>query len=274
MDDIPHPATGKATEPFFIVPRFAWERLRQADCSTVRVYLELANMANADRICWPSAARLAATLGIHRGTIFRALDWLVSEGLIDRQSGTPTQANVYQLAGSRAHATSRAGATRGSRAHATGVVAPARPKQEPVNKNQLTRTNSSCPGRAPDEEKKKSKQRRFSFTDEDKQTAEYIWQLVQRMAPEHKAPSLEAWANDVRLMRERDGRTHEAIRNLFAKANADSFWRVNVRCPAKLREHWDTLQLKQALGNGRRDKLTGAVHNPNASEASTNGKFF
>ncbi len=79
---------------------------------------------------------------------------------------------------------------------------------------------------------------------EDIATAKWMFDVVRRLQPEHKVPDFEKWANVIRMMRERDGRTDADIRELFQAADSDEFWQTNIRCPAKLRKQWDTLDLK------------------------------
>jgi len=83
------------------------------------------------------------------------------------------------------------------------------------------------------------------WEDGDLETAESIYNLLLALNPKHKKPSLEAWANTIRLMRESDGHTHNDIMNLFRFANSDSFWKSNILSPAKLREKWDVLTIKK-----------------------------
>lgn len=59
-----------------------------------------------------------------------------------------------------------------------------------------------------------------------------------------KRPNMNAWANDIRLMRTKDQRTVEQIRYLINWVADDSFWSSNVMCPSKLREKWDALEKK------------------------------
>ncbi|WP_353614801.1 replication protein 15 [Mangrovibacter phragmitis] len=91
-------------------------------------------------------------------------------------------------------------------------------------------------------------------TQDDLTCAEYIWKRIARMY-EHaaetdgeltrpKEPNWTAWANEVRLMRVQDLRTHKQICELFLKANKDPFWCRNILSPSKLREKWDELVLK------------------------------
>lgn len=59
--------------------------------------------------------------------------------------------------------------------------------------------------------------------------------------PTLKEPNLVLWARQVRLMRERDGRTPEQIRYLIIWSQADPFWQANILSTKKLREKFDTL---------------------------------
>lgn len=91
----------------------------------------------------------------------------------------------------------------------------------------------------------KSQQPEKRFTQVDRAVADEIFAKMQILHPGHKPPNFDAWADEIRLMRERDGRTVAEIRELFAWANADSFWKANILSPAKLRQKWDTLTIKK-----------------------------
>ena len=67
----------------------------------------------------------------------------------------------------------------------------------------------------------------------DLETAESIYNLLLALNPKHKKPSMETWANTIRLMRESDGHTHFDIMDLFRFANSDSFWKSNILSPDK-----------------------------------------
>lgn len=90
-----------------------------------------------------------------------------------------------------------------------------------------------------------SKKSRFKFSDDDMTAAQWIFGLILKLNPNTKTPSFDSWANEIRLMRERDGRTHREICGLFQWANQDSFWKTNILSPAKLREKWDQLTVKK-----------------------------
>ena len=82
-------------------------------------------------------------------------------------------------------------------------------------------------------------------TSEDLRCAEWLFNMVQSISPSAKKPNYAGWANEIRLMRERDGRTHYEIAALFKWACNDKFWKGNVLCPATLRDKWTQLDIKR-----------------------------
>ena len=89
------------------------------------------------------------------------------------------------------------------------------------------------------------------FTDEDLSLSRWMFGLIRELNPEHTEPTFEKWADTVRLMRERDGRTPQAIRELFEWVHNDEFWKSNVLCPEKLRSKWDQLEIKRKHSSGK-----------------------
>ena len=78
-------------------------------------------------------------------------------------------------------------------------------------------------------------------TDEDYKVARWLFGIILAVNQTAKQPNWDTWANEVRLLREVDGRTHREICELFKFAKADSFWSHNIQSPAKLRDKWDVL---------------------------------
>jgi len=68
-----------------------------------------------------------------------------------------------------------------------------------------------------------------------------MFPLIRTVCPSAREPNLERWGNSIRLLRERDSRTHNQIRALFTWANQHDFWAANILSPDKLRAKWDTL---------------------------------
>lgn len=83
--------------------------------------------------------------------------------------------------------------------------------------------------------------KRHKFETCDMQLAELLFSRIKENNPEHKKPNLEKWANDMRLMRERDKRNEEQVKYLINWTQNHDFWHANILSPAKLREKFDTL---------------------------------
>lgn len=103
------------------------------------------------------------------------------------------------------------------------------------------------------------KDRKAKFEPSDFETARWIFSLIRELQEDRREPDFEAWANDIRLMRERDGRTDSQIRSLFGWANRDTFWRVNILSPGKLREKWDDLVLRRNGASRSREDPRGTA---------------
>ncbi|MBJ8956850.1 hypothetical protein [Citrobacter youngae] len=138
---------------------------------------------------------------------------------------------------------------------------------------------SSCPGTASpeadlstDEEKKSSSEQQKGKwgTPEDHQCAEWIFSRIKKLYEKAaetdgelsrpKDPNWNAWANEIRLMRCIDGRTHRQICDLFKRVQRDPFWCRNVLSPSKLREKWDELIIR--LGGSTQQRDVNAISVP------------
>ena len=84
----------------------------------------------------------------------------------------------------------------------------------------------------------------------DIKTSQFMFDLIRSLNPKHREPNFESWANDIRLMRERDGRTDADIRSLFGWANKHHFWKTNILSPTTLRKQWDKLVIQRDNSGG------------------------
>lgn len=98
---------------------------------------------------------------------------------------------------------------------------------------------------SPEKRREEKNKRELKFSPSDFQTAEEIWEDVRTLKGVKGRPDLTVWADTVRLMVERDKLTHEEILDMFRWAHKDTFWRPNIRSPAKLREKWEQLSVKR-----------------------------
>ncbi|PHD69333.1 hypothetical protein COF61_00985 [Bacillus toyonensis] len=98
-----------------------------------------------------------------------------------------------------------------------------------------------------EKEKEKEKEKNTSchkFSTSDLENAKLLFKLMLLNNPSAKEPNFDKWADDFRLMRERDSRTDEAIKYLINWTQNDTFWRTNILSPAKLRKQFDALVMK------------------------------
>ncbi|MEC0886816.1 Replication protein O [Bacillus atrophaeus] len=91
---------------------------------------------------------------------------------------------------------------------------------------------------------KNIKPSRLKYEIFDMENAEYLFKEIQKNNPDAKKPNFEKWANEFRLIRERDKRTDQQIKYLINWSQQDSFWKTNILSPASLRKQFDRLVTK------------------------------
>lgn len=214
------------------------------------VLIKLADNANDDGVCFPSYQYIADVCEISKASARTHIDALIQMGLVSkkaRKNKDGSSSNLYQLhldKGVPADSTGMPADSIGGMPAASTITSHS---SEPVNE-----PSSSQPA-AP------TRKRTLKFSGDDLKTANWIFGLLQKLNPNITPPNFERWANEVRLMREVDKRSHREICELFQWANRDPFWQANILSPAKLREKWDQLAMKKlaANGNGGRTPVTG-----------------
>ena len=109
--------------------------------------------------------------------------------------------------------------------------------------------------------KVKTAKSKYLFAERDLSATKWMFGLIQNLNPMFKAPKFEAWASEIRLMRERDGRSYKDIAAVFTWANQDQFWCSNILSPKALRNHFDRLliQMKHTPGQAQTERLKKIV---------------
>ena len=98
---------------------------------------------------------------------------------------------------------------------------------------------------------KKSKKK--IFTSDDLVVAQYLFEKIKGIYAGAKEPNWDEWANSIRLLREQDGKSLKAIRNVIDMIFEDngiydgSFWRQNIRSTAKLRKQYEQIAYQISL---------------------------
>ena len=193
---------------------WAWEQITTS--SEKLVLLCLADCHNGDTgQCNPSVAYVSRKTHLDRKTVLACMKSLNAKELLSRSKVSGSSNNYFLSIGS-----TNIG---------TGVV----PKTVQGGVPNL--------GHKPKREPKKN----LRYEDGDMNIAKSIFNLIRNINPKHKEPKFDVWANDVRLMREQDNRSHHDILALFKYANSDDFWKSNILSPKKLRDKWDVLTIKK-----------------------------
>ncbi|OAK20819.1 hypothetical protein [Bacillus wiedmannii] len=95
---------------------------------------------------------------------------------------------------------------------------------------------------------------RLKFETCDTNAAKYLFEMIKGNNPKQKEPNFESWANEFRLLRERDNRELQDIKDVIDWCQADAFWQGNILSPKKLREKFDqlTIQMNARKGANKR----------------------
>lgn len=74
------------------------------------------------------------------------------------------------------------------------------------------------------DKKKQEKTSRHKFETYDTNGAKYLFEKIKGNNPKQKEPNFDSWANDFRLMREKDNRELQEIKDVIDWCQADPFW--------------------------------------------------
>ena len=235
------------------------------DHATKLVLLRLADSANDETgECWPSLKHIQDKCNIKsKNTIRRALEILEQLGLVvvikRKLTATQNTSNLYrlnikkilnpsfELGGSNSELEGSNSELGGSNSELGGSNSElgGGSNSEPRTNNSFEPINESISTSGKDFPPAQKGKRKFIYTDDDLRAANWIFGLIKNLSPNVKTPDFASWANEIRLMRERDGRSHKDICELFKWANQNEFWASNILSPAKLREKWDQLEIKR-----------------------------
>jgi hypothetical protein len=93
----------------------------------------------------------------------------------------------------------------------------------------------------------------------DIELAKLMFERIVKLVPSAKEPYWPSWSDDLRLLRQIDGRSIREIEKLFMFANAHPFWGKNILSPRKLRKHWNRLQVERSQKDGRGSAVERAL---------------
>ncbi|PDZ33710.1 phage replisome organizer N-terminal domain-containing protein [Bacillus toyonensis] len=113
------------------------------------------------------------------------------------------------------------------------------------------------------DKKKKEKPSRHKFETCDINGAKYLFEKIKGNNPKQKEPNFDTWSNDFRLMREKDNRELQEIKDVIDWCQADPFWQGNILSPKKLREKFDQLTIQMKSKKGAQNNAESSGSNTN-----------
>lgn len=117
-----------------------------------------------------------------------------------------------------------------------------------------------------EKEKEKEKEKKISrhkFKTCDTNGAKYLFEKIKGNNPKQKEPNFDTWSNDFRLMREKDNRELQEIKDVIDWCQADPFWQGNILSPKKLREKFDQLTIQMNSKKGAKNNAESGGSNIN-----------
>ncbi|MGS2750081.1 phage replisome organizer N-terminal domain-containing protein [Bacillus zanthoxyli] len=113
------------------------------------------------------------------------------------------------------------------------------------------------------DKKKKEKTSRHKFDTCDINGAKYLFEKIKGNNPKQKEPNFDTWSNDFRLMREKDNRELQEIKDVIDWCQADPFWQGNILSAKKLREKFDQLTIQMNSKKGAKSNAESGGSNTN-----------
>ena len=211
------------------------------------VLLKLADNANDKGECFPSYQHIADHCEVSRRSVISHIDALIKMGLVEKKSRKNqdgSSSNLYILHLEKGSENISPPSEQISPPSENGSLPPSE-NISPITNHSINQSINHIDLSLQTKTSATSPTKKFSFTEMDLAMAKEMFARIQKLNPNHKQPNFEAWANDIRLLGERDGKSHPEIIELFEWANQDRFWQANILSPRKLREKWDVLVLQR-----------------------------
>ncbi|MED1565767.1 hypothetical protein [Bacillus paramycoides] len=122
---------------------------------------------------------------------------------------------------------------------------------------------STIRGQKEKEKEKEKKTPRHKFETCDTNAAKYLFEKIKENNLKQKQPNFDSWANEFRLMREKDNRELQEIKDVIDWCQADPFWQGNILSPKKLREKFDQLTIQMNSKKGAKNNAESGGSNTN-----------
>lgn len=196
------------------------------------IYAFMASFAGAGNTSFPSVKFITDKLGISRQRFNKHRKLLEDKGYItikkERKSDGSWESNVYTLE---------------TLPRLQNPTLDNLTLDNPTSGN-VTTNNNTINNNTINNNTKSTSRSKLKFETHHLKLAELLYKQIQNNLPNAKEPELDKWANEFRLMMERDKRDGEEIQDLIIKTQNDNFWKKNILSPSKLRKQYDRLVME------------------------------
>jgi len=217
---------------------WAWDQ-KVDSAVTKLILLKLADNSNSETgVCNPKISTIAKHCNCHRRTVERNLQKLKEDGfieIINQYKNNRKIKNSYILNLDTAES------------RIDTAESPIRYGRESQGKQPVSLTYKDL---TPKNKK---------FSGDDLILAEFFYKKILEINPTQNKPNFEKWAGTIRLIRERDKKSHKDIQDLFIWANNDHFWSGVIISPSNLRKKWDRLTIQR--GKNHASHQQSSQHN-------------
>ncbi|GKX50583.1 helix-turn-helix domain-containing protein [Budvicia aquatica] len=267
---------------------YVWDGCADSGMKTTKVAImaRIADFASDEGIAWPSVETIARQVGAGISTVRGIIAELAEDGWLSREQrrkGNRNTSNLYQLnvdklkeaadcalsklaekkklklshppESERSESDRSESSKNGSFDHPESGGDPSVKISDPSSNRSMSENSDESSDSSENdflsshpEAEIYTPSGKMWGTADDLKAARWIHDKIASLGTNPKEPSWPAWANEIRLMREKDKRTHREICELYGWVNRDPFWRMNVLSPAKLRTKWDELVIKSRYG--------------------------
>ncbi|WP_125607939.1 hypothetical protein [Lapidilactobacillus bayanensis] len=201
-----------------------------------------------------AASVLCAKSGLKERNFFKARNALTQSGLITWKSRNGNQSAVYHM-------------------RALYEPLPAYSADSSTDSRSYSSADSSTDSRSPlttitktktvTKKSKSPKRKKRVYADDSVELtlADKLFKRIKENNPETREPNLQNWADDIRLMIERDNRKANKIENMIDRCQEDSFWSGVILSAKKLREKYDTMaaQFNRPAKQAKTQKSVGVM---------------
>lgn len=196
------------------------------------IYAFMASFAGAGNTSFPSVKFITDKLGISRQRFNKHRKLLEDKGYItikkERKSDGSWESNVYTLE---------------TLPRLQNPTLDNLTLDNPTSGN-VTTNNNTINNNTNNNNTKSTSRSKLKFETQHLKLAELLYKQIQNNLPNCKEPDLEKWANEFRLIMERDKREGKEIQKLIIKSQSDDFWKKNILSPSKLRKQYDRLVIE------------------------------